>query len=106
MTMIERIKELFTACYDPITDTIHNCKPDTNAWHHEDRHRQQMKGGVIPLCYTYHICILTVLIFVFSINSGRPLYIMLSILMMLLYLYPEFDAHIYAYKKMKGERIK
>jgi len=31
------------AYYDPVTDTIANCKPNTYAWYHEQRHRVQYK---------------------------------------------------------------
>jgi len=45
--MIETIKELFTAHYDPETNTIHNCKKGSFAYFHEQRHKQQMENKIV-----------------------------------------------------------
>lgn len=37
------------AYYDPVTDTIHGCKPGSYAYAHEERHREQYKKGKAEL---------------------------------------------------------
>ena len=104
MRLKEKIKEFLFACYDPNTYTIHGCEEGTMTWHHEDRHRQQAKGGKVSLCYTYMLAFMLVLIVALSYDSGNSTYILFSVLMLAFYMYLEIDAHIYSYKMMKNKK--
>lgn len=57
--MKRAIKELFTARYQPDTDTIEGCTHDGLAWHHENRHREQLQSKTIRnLLHITHLILL------------------------------------------------
>jgi hypothetical protein len=97
------INELFSAYYDPNTDTIHGCRKYSYAWFHEYRHMLQMKQKLLHNIWLWLPSItgilgLVMVWFLIIIPSQVVLmlggYFILPISFFLLFL--ELDAHLYA----------
>ena len=104
---------MFTARYDPRTEQIEGCTPLSFAWHHENRHKQQMfNSGISNADFFFTILTLVgkaILLVSFFSGFSNPILFMEGAKIALYFMIPslifnfvlETDANIYAWNKKK-----
>jgi hypothetical protein len=104
---IERLQgdtmSIFTAHYDPVSDKILGCEPDTISYYHEEGHQKWYKEGVESTIELWQqFCMWTALIFLAWDNNHIP---KISItLFILLLMVSEVHAWIFAFNKWRKTR--
>lgn len=108
-----RLKEIFTARYDPRTEQIEGCTPFGFIWHHENRHKQQLYNKDISNFDYFTSLIATIakgiLIVSFIAGFNNPIHfiegakiaIYLFIPSIVFNIVLEWDANVYAWRKKK-----
>lgn len=93
-----KIQEFFASYYDPATDKICNSTLNSFIYFHEEKHQKQYKNGIIQQCQMMIFLCMILAIFSVSLKASQ-LAIFFSSISIILFLYPEIDAWIYAFIK-------